>query len=64
MNTKYNPNIRLVEHNWSGPFQTFIANNRPFLSDDAVDFLSRELSQNGRAEFDAGSKVIFHFEVI
>lgn len=64
MNTKYNPNVRLVEQNWSGPFQTFVENNRPFLSDEAVASLSRELSQNGRAEFDAGSKVIFRFEVV
>ena len=60
----YNPNIRLVEHNWTGLLQTFIGLNRPFMSDEIVSKLTHELSQNGKAAVDMGSKVLFHFEIV
>lgn len=64
MNAKYNPNIRLIEQNWTGSLQSFLSFNRPFMSDEAVEKLNRELSQVGRAALDMGSKVIFNFEVV
>ena len=64
MNNKYNPSIRLLEQNWNGHLQSFLSYNRPFMSDDAVEKLHRELSIHGRSALDMGSKVLFHFEVV
>jgi len=64
MNSSYNPIIRIIEQGYSGPFQSFLELNRPFLSDEIVSLLTRNLAQFGRAEFDAGSGVTFHFEVV
>lgn len=60
----YNPVIFIAEQEYTGSFQTFLAENRPFLSDAAVRKLSTELSQTGRSTLDAGSGVVFNFKVV
>lgn len=59
----YNPNIRLVEQNWIGSLNSFIEQNRPFISDEFIAAISRALAQNGHFQFDANSGVVFNFEV-
>lgn len=61
---QYNPTIRLVEQDWTGSLQRLIESNRPFLSDEFVNKLTRELAQAGKSELNLGSGVTFHFEVV